>query len=136
MYQGYDFRISSARGNAMYQVYENAPTPTVLILTLVNIFLLSLIVFAVCRWASRKREAAPVRQQESAAGSVSELLRQARTSSGMSQEFVAEQLGVSRQAVSKWENGTAMPSTANLLALAKLLHIPVEMLIRNASEKR
>ncbi len=37
----------------------------------------------------------------------------------MTQEFVAESLGVSRQAVSKWETGTADPSTSNLLALAK-----------------
>ena len=38
----------------------------------------------------------------------------------MTQEQVAEALGVSRQAVSKWENGTAEPSTSNLLALARL----------------
>lgn len=114
----------------MYQVYENAPMPTVLIHTLVNIILLALIVFAVCRWAFRRRRAAPEPQQEAAAQTVSELLREKRMRSGMSQEFVAEQLGVSRQAVSKWENGTAMPSTANLLALAKLLQIPAELLLR------
>lgn len=49
----------------------------------------------------------------------------------MTQEFVAEQLGVSRQAVSKWESGKAEPSTANLLALAKLYDISVEDLIKN-----
>lgn len=38
----------------------------------------------------------------------------------MTQEFVAETLGVSRQAVSKWENGTSEPNTTNLIALSKL----------------
>ena len=48
----------------------------------------------------------------------------------MTQEFVAEALGVSRQAVSKWETGAADPSTSNLLALAKLFGIPAEELLR------
>ena len=47
----------------------------------------------------------------------------------MTQEFVAESLGVSRQAVSKWENGLSDPSTTNLIALAKLFNIPVAELI-------
>ena len=53
----------------------------------------------------------------------------------MTQEFVAESLGVSRQAVSKWENGTSDPSTSNLLALAKLFHVdPGELLTGVKSE--
>ena len=48
----------------------------------------------------------------------------------MTQEFVAEAVGVSRQAVSKWETGAADPSTANLLALAKLYGVPAEELLR------
>jgi transcriptional regulator with XRE-family HTH domain len=47
----------------------------------------------------------------------------------MTQEFVAESLGVTRQAVSKWENGTADPSTSNLLALAKLYGVSAEALL-------
>ena len=47
----------------------------------------------------------------------------------MTQEFVAEAVGVSRQAVSKWENGTSDPSTANLIALAKLYGISAEQLL-------
>ena len=47
----------------------------------------------------------------------------------MTREFVAEHLGVSRQAVNKWENGTSDPSTSNLLALAKLYGLsPQELL--------
>ena len=44
----------------------------------------------------------------------------------MTQEFVAETIGVSRQAVSKWENGTSDPSTSNLFALAKLYGVPAQ----------
>lgn len=46
----------------------------------------------------------------------------------MTQEFVAEALEVSRQAVSKWENNTSEPSMANLIALAKLYEISVNEL--------
>lgn len=49
----------------------------------------------------------------------------------MTQEFVAEALGVSRQAVSKWETGAAEPSTSNLLALARLYGVSAEELLKN-----
>lgn len=52
----------------------------------------------------------------------------------MTQEFVASSIGVSRQAVSKWENGTSDPSTANLLALSKLYQISPEQLLRDISK--
>ena len=42
-----------------------------------------------------------------------EELKTCRTNCKMTQEFVAESLGVSRQAVSKWENGISDPSTSN-----------------------
>ena len=48
----------------------------------------------------------------------------------MTQELVAERLGVSRQAVSKWESGASDPSTTNLLALAKLFELSPEELLR------
>ena len=48
----------------------------------------------------------------------------------MTQEFVAESIGVSRQAVSKWENGTSEPNTSNLVALAKLYGISAEDLLK------
>lgn len=49
----------------------------------------------------------------------------------MTQEFVAEAVGVSRQAVSKWENGTSEPSTSNLIALANLYGISVDEVLKN-----
>ena len=59
-----------------------------------------------------------------------QILKEHRVRCKMTQEFVAERLGVSRQAVSKWEIGAADPSTSNLLALAKLFEISPEELLR------
>ena len=42
---------------------------------------------------------------------------------------MSESVGVSRQAVSKWENGTSDPSTSNLIALAKLFDLSAEELL-------
>ncbi len=50
-----------------------------------------------------------------------EVLLQKRKCLGLSQEELAEQLGVSRQAVSKWETGEASPDLNKLLALSKVL---------------
>lgn len=63
------------------------------------------------------------------AKSLGEALKARRTAAGYTQEYVAESLGVSRQAVSKWENGTSEPSTANLLALGKLYGVTVDELL-------
>ena len=56
-------------------------------------------------------------------------LHDIRVLRGLTQEELAEALGVSRQAVSKWETGAADPSTSNLLALAKLFGAPAEELL-------
>lgn len=63
--------------------------------------------------------------------SLGEVLKEHRLHCKMTQEFVAESLGVSRQAVSKWETGAADPSTSNLLALAKLFGVSAEELLRS-----
>ena len=52
-----------------------------------------------------------------------------RKEKGLSQEKVAEYMGVSRQAVTKWENNISKPSTANLFKLAALLEVSVEVLL-------
>ena len=78
--------------------------------------------------AEVRRESQAVRQ------SLSQVLKAHRIQCKMTQEFVAEHLGVSRQAVSKWENGTSDPSTANLLALAKLYNISAEELLKEATQ--
>ena len=63
--------------------------------------------------------------------SLGDSLKEHRVRCHMTQEFVAERLGVSRQAVSKWENGASDPSTSNLLALAKLYGVSAEVLLKN-----
>lgn len=77
----------------------------------------------------------PVRKETAAVRrSLGEVLKVHRTECKMTQEFVAEHLGVSRQAVSKWETGTSDPSTSNLLALAKLYGIGADELLREIQE--
>ena len=70
------------------------------------------------------------KEEEILRRSLGEVLKDHRMRCSMTQEFVAEALGVSRQAVSKWENGTADPSPSNLLKLARLYGISPEDLIR------
>ena len=53
----------------------------------------------------------------------SDQIREARERRGMSQEALAEQVGVSRQAVSKWEMGAASPSLENLQFLSQVLDV-------------
>ena len=74
-----------------------------------------------------------VRQENRAAvESLAKALKGHRERCRMTQEFVAEAVGVSRQAVSKWESGASDPSTANLIALSKLFGVSAEELLRNA----
>ncbi|TLG77247.1 DUF5680 domain-containing protein [Culicoidibacter larvae] len=59
-----------------------------------------------------------------------EQLVELRIERGMSQEFLAEKIGVSRQAVAKWELGQAYPDFLNLLALSKVFLISIDRLVR------
>lgn len=59
---------------------------------------------------------------------LSNRIRLARKNKHLSQDFMAEQLGVSRQAISRWENGQAQPSTKNIMKIATLLDITVDQL--------
>lgn len=52
-----------------------------------------------------------------------------RRKAGLSQEALAEKLGVSRQAVSKWETGDAVPEIGKLLALAKQFDVTTDWLL-------
>ena len=75
-----------------------------------------------------------VREEKKAvAKSLGEALKENRIRCQMTQEFVAETLGVSRQSVSKWENGSSDPNTSNLIALAKLYKISPEELLECAT---
>lgn len=57
-------------------------------------------------------------------------LQQRRKEHNMSQETLAEQLHISRQSVSKWENGTSLPSFANVVAISELFDISLDELIK------
>ena len=92
------------------------------------VYLFVLIVKALRKYVNSKE----VREEKKVvAKSLGEALKENRVRCQMTQEFVAETLGVSRQSVSKWENGTSDPSTSNLIALAKLYGISAEELLKN-----
>lgn len=96
------------------------------------IFIFIKLLILVFRALRKYLDSSPQSQEETTLRrSLGEVLKEHRTRCGMTQEFVAESMGVSRQAVSKWENGTADPSTANLLKLAKLYGVSPEELIRS-----
>lgn len=54
-----------------------------------------------------------------------------RKKSGLSQEQLAEKLGLSRQAVSKWERAEASPDTDNLICLAKIYNVSLDDLLNS-----
>lgn len=60
---------------------------------------------------------------------LSENLLDLRRFHGYSQEEVAERIGVSRQAVAKWENGTTTPDINNCVALARLYDVSLDDLV-------
>ena len=64
-----------------------------------------------------------------------ERIKNQRTRAGLSQERVAELVGVSRQSVTKWESGQSAPSTENLFRLAEIFGTTVDMLLDIPDEK-
>ena len=57
-----------------------------------------------------------------------------RKKNGWSQEELAEKLGVSRQAVSKWESAQAIPDLGRVLAMADLFSVTTDYLLRDENE--
>ena len=97
----------------------------------VLVYLVILIIKALRKYINSKE----VREEKShIKKSLAESLKENRLRCQMTQEFVSETLGVSRQAVSKWENGSSDPSTSNLIALAKLYGVSAEDLLRGISD--
>ena len=92
---------------------------------------LAYVVFLIIKALGKYIRSEPLRQEKAEqAKTLGETLKRRRTACKMTQEFVAETIGVSRQAVSKWENGTSEPNTSNLMALARLYGIPAEDLLK------
>ena len=65
----------------------------------------------------------------------SEKLIRLRAEKGLSQEGLANELGVSRQAVSKWEAGAAMPELAKLIAIAQLFDVSLDYLVGRSDQR-
>ena len=59
-----------------------------------------------------------------------------RKKNGWSQEELAEKLGVSRQAVSKWESAQVIPDLGRVLAMADLFSVTTDYLLRDENTRR
>lgn len=65
---------------------------------------------------------------------LSEKLYMLRKKSGLSQEQLAEQLNVSRQAISKWESGTSIPESDKLIAISQYFNVTLDYLMKEDSD--
>ncbi|HPP72363.1 MAG: helix-turn-helix domain-containing protein [Limnochordia bacterium] len=72
---------------------------------------------------------------KSSKGNIADNLRYLRSRSGLTQEQVAEYIGVSRQAVAKWERGESLPDILNCEALADLFEVSLTDLVRHDAQK-
>ena len=63
-------------------------------------------------------------------------IRTLRKERGLSQEALAQALEVSRQAVTKWEDGSSLPSTANLFALSGFFGVPLACRVQQAYRRK
>lgn len=91
-----------------------------------TVYVVYLLIKALRKYLSSRPEREERREN---AKHIGQVIKNHRVRCNMTQEFLADRLGVSRQAVSKWEKGQSYPSTTNLIALAKIFDItPEEML--------
>ena len=65
---------------------------------------------------------------------ISEILKEARQNSGMTQEDVANKIMVSRVTVSHWENGKSLPDIVSLIGLSDLYGISLDELVKGDSK--
>ena len=66
---------------------------------------------------------------------LSEKLYTLRKKSGLSQEQLAEQLNVSRQAISKWESGTSIPESDKLIAISNFFNVSLDYLMKEDNDQ-
>ena len=122
------------------QTTSSTPFPamiTVWVIVLINIIRIAAVIYLfilLVRALRRYLATGEIRKEKAVTRkSLGEALKENRLRCQMTQEFVAERLGISRQAVSKWENGTSDPSTSNLLALARLYGVDAAELLHSVS---
>ena len=65
---------------------------------------------------------------------LSDKLYMLRKKSGLSQEQLAEQLSVSRQAISKWESGQSVPESEKLVAISNYFKVSLDYLLKDDNE--
>ena len=91
-----------------------------------TVYVVYLLIKALRKYLSSRPER---EERQENAKHIGQVIKNHRVRCNMTQEFLADRLGVSRQAVSKWEKGRSDPSTTNLIALAKIFDLtPEEML--------
>lgn len=67
---------------------------------------------------------------------LSEKIYTLRKKNGLSQEQLAEKLNVSRQAISKWESGTAVPESEKLITISNYFGVSVDYLLKDGDEDK
>lgn len=97
------------------------------------VLLVALLVLAI-RHFLREERLSRDPERVAARKTLAEVIAEHRKAANMTQEFVAHELGVSRQAVSKWESGASEPSTTNLMALAHFFGMEPADLLREVSK--
>ncbi len=63
--------------------------------------------------------------------SFAENFKNARKATGMTQEQLAEKLGIDRSSIAKYETGNSTPNVKNLQQICEILDIPIEKLLSN-----
>lgn len=66
----------------------------------------------------------------------SEKLKEIRKNEGLSQEQLAEKIGVSRQAITKWETGKGLPDVENMMIIAEIFKTTLDELLRDSAIKQ
>ena len=65
---------------------------------------------------------------------IGEKLKNSRMNAGMTQEQIAEQINVSRQTISNWENGKSLPDVISLIKISDLYQISLDDLLKGDSK--
>ncbi|MBE5890981.1 MAG: helix-turn-helix transcriptional regulator [Lachnospiraceae bacterium] len=92
----------------------------------VTILILLLIIKAVKRYIRSSQSRA---HRNTVKKNLGNILKEARTGKGFTQEFVAETIGISRQTLYKWEKGDSEPNLSFLSELSKLYDLDIETLL-------
>lgn len=66
---------------------------------------------------------------------IGDKIKYLRKEKGLSQEELGFESGISRQAISKWENGTILPNTENLKSLCKFFNVSMDEFVNNTANR-